>query len=173
MNDTDLFENITTFIFDVDGVLTDGTVLVLENGLQARRMSIKDGYALQLAIKKKYHLLVVSGAAVSPVIDRLHKLGITDVFMGIGDKRTFISHYIANHGISAGQVLYMGDDIPDLPAMKLVGLPVCPSDAVQEVRDAAKYISPAFGGRGCVRDVIEKVLKAQNNWQHSDDLTSR
>lgn len=170
---TDLFKNITTFIFDVDGVLTDGTVLVLENGLQARRMSIKDGYALQLAVKKKYHLAVVSGAAASPVSDRLHKLGITDIFTGIEDKKTFINRYIANHNISAGQVLYMGDDIPDLPVMTVVGLPACPSDAVQEVKDVAKYISPFAGGMGCVRDIIEKILKAQNNWQYTDDIASR
>ena len=169
----DLFENIGTFIFDVDGVLTDGTVLVLENGLQARRMSIKDGYALQLAVKKKYRLLVVSGAAASPVVERLHKLGITEVYMGIGDKKTFISHYLTNHAIDPKQVLYMGDDIPDLPVMGIVGLAACPVDAVEEVKEAAHYISPVAGGLGCVRDVIEKVLKAQSNWQHIDDLASR
>ena len=90
MNTNDFFKPVTTFIFDVDGVLTDGTVLVLENGLQARRMSIRDGYALQLAVKKDYQVLVISGAATSPVVDRLGKLGITQIHMGVTDKKTFI-----------------------------------------------------------------------------------
>ena len=167
------FKNITTFIFDIDGVLTDGTVLVLENGLQARRMSIKDGYALQLAVKKGYHLLVVSGAAASPVIDRLNKLGITDVHTGVADKKSFVELYIANNNLTTEQVLFMGDDIPDLSAMSIVGLPVCPADAATEIREMAKYISPLKGGYGCVRDVIENVLKLQGNWQHTEDIASR
>jgi 3-deoxy-D-manno-octulosonate 8-phosphate phosphatase (KDO 8-P phosphatase) len=169
----DLFKNITTFIFDVDGVLTDGTVLVLENGLQARRMSIKDGYALQLAIKKGYRLLVISGAAASPVIDRLNKLGITDIHMGLSDKKAFIKNFISNKNLSADQVLFMGDDIPDLSAMSVVGLPVCPADAVMEIKEVSKYISPLNGGCGCVRDVIEKVLKLKGDWQHTVDIASR
>jgi 3-deoxy-D-manno-octulosonate 8-phosphate phosphatase (KDO 8-P phosphatase) len=169
----DLFKNITTFIFDVDGVLTDGTVLVLENGLQARRMSIKDGYALQLAIKKGYRLLVISGAAASPVIDRLNKLGITDIHMGLSDKKAFIKNFISNKNLSADQVLFMGDDIPDLSAMSVVGLPVCPADAVTEIKEVSKYISPLNGGYGCVRDVIEKVLKLKGDWQHTVDIASR
>jgi 3-deoxy-D-manno-octulosonate 8-phosphate phosphatase (KDO 8-P phosphatase) len=173
MNIPDLFKNITTFIFDVDGVLTDGTVLVLENGVQARRMNIKDGYALQLAVKKGYRLLVISGAAASPVVDRLNKLGITDIHMGVTDKKTFIKNFITNKNLAPDQVLFMGDDIPDLPAMSIVGLPVCPADAVMEIKEAAKYVSPANGGYGCVRDVIEKVLKLKNDWQHTSDITSR
>jgi 3-deoxy-D-manno-octulosonate 8-phosphate phosphatase (KDO 8-P phosphatase) len=169
----DLFKDITTFIFDVDGVLTDGTVLVLENGLQARRMSIKDGYALQLAIKKGYRLLVISGAAASPVIDRLNKLGITDIHMGLSDKKAFIKNFISNKNLSADQVLFMGDDIPDLSAMSVVGLPVCPADAVMEIKEVSKYISPLNGGCGCVRDVIEKVLKLKGDWQHAVDIASR
>ena len=167
------FKNITTFIFDVDGVLTDGTVLVLENGLQARRMSIKDGYALQLAIKKGYRILVISGAASSPVIDRLNKLGITDVHMGVTNKQKFVKIFIANHNLTTAQVLFMGDDMPDLPAMSVVGLPVCPADAVTEIKEVSKYISPLNGGHGCVRDVIEQVLKSRGNWEHTEDIASR
>lgn len=173
MNIPDFFKNITTFIFDVDGVLTDGTVLVLENGLQARRMNIKDGYALQLAVKKGYRLLVISGAAASPVVDRLNKLGITDIHMGVADKKTFIKNFITNKNLSTDQVLFMGDDMPDLSAMSIVGLPVCPADAVMEIKEAAKYVSPVNGGYGCVRDVIEKVLKLKNDWQHTTDIASR
>lgn len=169
----DLFKHITTFIFDVDGVLTDGTVLVLENGLQARRMNIKDGYALQLAIKKHYRILIISGAAASPVVDRLNKLGITEVHMGVTDKKSFVKNFIVNHNLNIEQVLFMGDDMPDLAAMSMVGLPACPSDAVNEVREAAKYISPFGGGNGCVRDVIEKVLKLKGHWEHTEDIASR
>lgn len=169
----DLFKNITTFIFDIDGVLTDGTVLVLENGLQARRMSIKDGYALQLAVKKGYHVMVVSGAAASPVIDRLNKLGIFEVHVGISNKRKFIEDLIVTKKVAPGQVLFMGDDIPDLEAMAYIGLPVCPADAVAEVKAIAKYISVYNGGYGCVRDVIELVLKQNDHWQHTEQVASR
>lgn len=173
MNIPDLFKNITTFIFDVDGVLTDGTVLVLENGLQARRMSIRDGYALQLAIKKGYRIIIISGAAASPVIDRLSKLGIRDVHMGIEDKRLFVETYIASNQLTAAEIIFMGDDMPDLSGMSVVGLPVCPADAAIEIKEISKYISPVNGGYGCVRDVIEKVLKLRGDWQHAEGIASR
>ena len=173
MNILDRFKKITTFIFDMDGVLTDGTVLVLENGLQARRMSIKDGYSLQLAVKKKYRLLVVSGANSSPVTDRLNKLGITEVHMAVTDKKTFVEQYMAVNNLEAEEILYMGDDIPDYAVMSVVGLPVCPSDAIAEIRAISKYISPATGGNGCVRDVIEQVLKLNDDWHHQEDLASK
>ena len=173
LNSMDLFKNITTFIFDVDGVLTDGTVLVLENGLQARHMSIRDGYALQLAIKKGYRVLIVSGAAASPVIDRLNKLGIKDVHMGVVDKRFFVETFIANNNLTAAEIIFMGDDIPDLSGMSVVGLPACPADAAIEIREISKYISPVNGGYGCVRDVIEKVLKLRGDWQHVENIASR
>jgi 3-deoxy-D-manno-octulosonate 8-phosphate phosphatase (KDO 8-P phosphatase) len=168
-----LFKNISTFIFDVDGVLTDGTVLVLENGLQARRMSIRDGYALQLAVKRQYRLLVLSGAAASPVVDRLGRLGISEIHMGVTGKAAFINAYIASNSLTKAEVLYMGDDLPDLAAMKVVGLPACPADAAPEVKELAVYVSPFNGGYGCARDVIEKVLKAGGNWYHDEDLASR
>lgn len=167
------FKKITTFIFDMDGVLTDGSVLVLENGLQARRMSIRDGYALQLAIKKGYRLLVVSGANSSPVTDRLNKLGVTEVHMAVLNKKVFLEKYMMANSLAFDEILYMGDDIPDKPVMLMIGLPVCPADAVEEIRAISKYISPATGGNGCVRDVIEQVLKLRNDWHHEDDVASR
>ncbi|MGK2863871.1 MAG: KdsC family phosphatase [Chitinophagaceae bacterium] len=173
MNIDDLFKKITTFIFDIDGVLTDGTILVLENGLQARHMSIKDGYALQLAVKKGYRILVLSGAAASPVVDRLKKLGITDVHTGVTNKRAFVESYMADKNAETSEFLFMGDDIPDQSIMQFVGLPVCPADAVAEIRSVSKYISPVNGGHGCVRDVIEKTMKAQNKWHSADDIASR
>jgi 3-deoxy-D-manno-octulosonate 8-phosphate phosphatase (KDO 8-P phosphatase) len=168
-----LFKNITTFIFDIDGVLTDGTVLVLENGLQARRMNIKDGFALQLAVKTGYRVMAVSGSSPSPVIDRLNKLGIVEVHMSVLDKRSFVADYISKNKLRSEEVLYMGDDLPDLPVMDIVGLATCPADAAPEITRIAHYISPVNGGYGCVRDVIEKVLRPNNHWHHHDEIASR
>lgn len=173
MNVLELFKKITTFIFDVDGVLTDGTVLVLENGLQARRMHIKDGFALQMAAKNGYRVLVISGGNSPQVVHRLEKLGITDVNMSVLDKKAFVTDYMLKNKLTPAQVLYMGDDLPDLPAMASVGLPCCPADAVREVKEAVQYISPVNGGLGCVRDVIEKVLKLNDHWNYRVDVTSR
>jgi 3-deoxy-D-manno-octulosonate 8-phosphate phosphatase (KDO 8-P phosphatase) len=173
MNVLEFFKPITTFIFDVDGVLTDGTVLVLDNGLQARRMNIKDGFALQMAVKYGYHVLIVSGGNSPQVVDRLEKLGIHDVHMAVANKKTFIAQYISNNNKSKDQVLFMADDLPDLPAMSIVGLPCCPADAVNEIKEAAQYISPLKGGNACVRDVIEKVLKLNDHWHFREDVASR
>jgi len=172
-NTMDDFKKITTFIFDMDGVLTDGTVLVMENGLQARRMSIRDGYALQLAIKKGYRLLVVSGANSSPVTDRLNKLGIMEVHMSVLNKKDLVEKYMAANNLKIDETMYMGDDVPDHAVMSLVGLPACPADAVEEIRAISKYISPATGGNGCVRDVIEQVLKQRGDWHHEEDVASK
>jgi 3-deoxy-D-manno-octulosonate 8-phosphate phosphatase (KDO 8-P phosphatase) len=168
-----LFERITTFIFDVDGVLTDSTILLFENGLQARRMNIKDGYALQLAIKKGYRVLIVSGGESAPVVDRLNKLGITEIRMGVNDKKSLVADYIEQNGLKKDEVLFMGDDMPDLSVMMAVGLATCPADAVPEIKGVSRYISPANGGHGCVRDVIEKVLKLNEHWHHEQDIASR
>ena len=173
MNVLELFKKITTFIFDVDGVLTDGTVLVLENGLQARRMNIKDGFALQMAEKNGYKVLIISGGNSPQVAERLEKLGITNIHMAVLDKKTFLLDYISANNIKTEEVLYMGDDLPDLPGLSVVGLPCCPADAVSEVKEAVQYISPLKGGDACVRDVIEKVLKLNDHWNYRVDVTSR
>jgi 3-deoxy-D-manno-octulosonate 8-phosphate phosphatase (KDO 8-P phosphatase) len=172
MNISDSFKKITTFIFDVDGVLTDGTILLLENGLQARRMSIRDGYAMQLAVKKGYRIAIVSGGAPSPVVDRLEKLGITDVFMSVTDKKARVDEYLQKKNIQSAQVLFMGDDIPDLEVMQAVGMAACPADAAPEILAIAAYISPYAGGSGCARDVIEKVLQQNNDWLHQAEVVS-
>lgn len=169
----DQFKSISTIVLDVDGVLTDGTVLVLENGLQARRMSIKDGYALQLAVKKGYNLLVVSGAAASPVTDRLAKLGISDVHMGVVDKKQFVLEYMSQRQLRKEEVLFMGDDMPDLEVMQSVGLAACPADAAEEIKQLSHYISSLPGGQGCVRQVIELILKQRGDWSGSEGVTSR
>ncbi|WP_411274478.1 KdsC family phosphatase [Daejeonella sp.] len=157
-------KHIQAFILDVDGVLTDGTILVTETGEQHRRFNIKDGYALQLAIKRGYQVVAVSGGRSKGIEHRLKGLGISQIFLGLDSKLETYHNFISRSGLSAGQILYMGDDIPDLPVIKLAGLAVCPADAVQEIKAVCDYISPKNGGEGCVRDVIEKVLKIRGDW---------
>lgn len=163
------FRHITTFVFDVDGVLTDGTVLVLPGGLMARGMNIRDGYALQLAVKKGYRVLVISGGNSAEVKERLAKLGVVHTWMQVNDKAATLQEFMNKEGINTAEVLYMGDDIPDLTVMKHAGLPCCPQDAAQEIKEIALYISHLPGGKGCARDVIEKVMKLRGDW--SEDTT--
>ncbi len=173
MNILQLFNKITTFVFDVDGVLTDGSVLVMDNGLQARRMNIKDGFALQMALKNGYRVKIISGGNSPQVKDRLEKLGVVDVHMSVLDKKDFLEKYMQANKLKKEEVLFMGDDLPDVPALQSVGLPCCPADAVNEAREAALYISPLQGGAACVRDVIEKVLKLNDHWNPVIDIASQ
>lgn len=173
MNVLEQFQNITTFVFDVDGVLTDGTVLLLENGLQARQMNIKDGLALQMAIKNKYKVIIVSGGTSEPVINRFRYLGIDEIHIGLTDKLRFLEIHFEQNNISWHEVLYMGDDLPDLPVLEKAGLSCCPLDAAVEIKKISKYISPVKGGCGCVRDVIEKVLKLNDHWKYHPEISSR
>ena len=173
MNVLELFQDITTFVFDVDGVLTDGGVLLLENGLQARRMNIKDGLALQMALTNGYRVVVISGGSSGPVIHRLQYLGLDEVHLGLKDKLKFLAAFLEQNNLKWKEVLYMGDDLPDLPVLAQAGLPCCPADAAIEVKKSSKYISPLNGGYGCVRDVIEKVLKLNDHWNYHPDVSSR
>jgi 3-deoxy-D-manno-octulosonate 8-phosphate phosphatase (KDO 8-P phosphatase) len=173
MNVLALFKQITTFVFDMDGVLTNGTVLVLENGLQARIMNIKDGLALQMALRNGFRVIVVSGGTSMPAAERLKKLGVKDVYMSVEDKKAFIQNYITENQLAWNELLFMGDDLPDLALMNTVGVSTCPADAVQEIKQLSKYISPIKGGDGCVRDIIEKVLKVQDKWIFDASVTSR
>ncbi|WP_158826251.1 KdsC family phosphatase [Mucilaginibacter lacusdianchii] len=164
----DKFKDITTFIFDVDGVLTDGSVYVNEQGGQTRAFNIKDGYALQLAVKLGYNVCAISGSRSKIAMHRLNSLGIQHVYLGCSDKTDTFKVYINERGISPMNVMYMGDDIPDLGVMKLVGLPVCPADAAEEIKEVSEYISPLGGGQGAARDVIEKTLKIQGKWMGAE-----
>ncbi|PST81768.1 3-deoxy-D-manno-octulosonate 8-phosphate phosphatase [Pedobacter yulinensis] len=157
-------KDITTFVFDVDGVLTDGSILVSETGEALRQFNIKDGYALQLAVKKGYNVCIISGGKGKAMERRFESLGITDVYLGAGDKTLLFHEYLAARSVSQAQVLYMGDDIPDLAVMKLAGIAACPADAVPEIKAVSMYISPFTGGRTAVRDIIEKVLRVQGQW---------
>src|SRR5215217_1317631 len=164
-------KDITTFVFDVDGVLTDGSVLLTDTGEQARAFNIKDGYALQLAVKCGYNVCAISGSRSKIAIMRLNSLGITDVYVGAQVKVDKLKLYMEEKHVIGSKVLYMGDDIPDLDVMKLVGLPTCPADAAEEIKEASLYVSPIAGGRGCVRDVIEKVLKVQGKWMSKESFS--
>ncbi|WP_378187613.1 KdsC family phosphatase [Aquimarina sp. W85] len=161
--------HITTFIFDVDGVLTDGNVTVHTDGQLLRTMNIKDGYALKTAIQNGFNVCIISGGTNEGVRQRLRGLGITDIYLGAHHKIDQLDEYIDVYNIKAENVLYMGDDIPDLPVMKLVGLPTCPQDAVPEIKAVSKYISNKKGGKGCARDVIEQVLRVQGKWMNQFD----
>jgi 3-deoxy-D-manno-octulosonate 8-phosphate phosphatase (KDO 8-P phosphatase) len=173
MNVLEHFQDITTFVFDVDGVLTDGSVLLLDNGLQARKMNVKDGLALQMALKNGYTVIIISGGSSEPVIHRLQYLGLTEINLGLKDKEKFMEAYVEQNNLNWKQVLYMGDDLPDIPVLQKAGLACCPADAAIEVRKISKYISPVNGGNGCVRDVIEKVLKLNDHWKYHSDVSSR
>ncbi len=159
-----LMNDITTFIFDVDGVLTDSAVHITSTGEMLRVMNIRDGYAMKAAVESGYNVCIISGGSNEGVRVRLRNLGITDIHLGASDKVVTFKEYIDIYNIKASQVLYMGDDIPDYHVMQLVGLPTCPQDAVAEIKNLSKYVSHKNGGKGAVRDVIEQVMKTQGKW---------
>ena len=157
-------KDITTFVFDVDGVFTDGTVLVTTEGELLRKMSVKDGYALKTAITKGYNVCIITGGTNAGVKERLKGLGVTTFYMGAHHKEDPLDEYMDVYDIAPENILYMGDDLPDIPPMRRVALPTCPQNAAQEVKAVSKYISHKNGGEGCVRDVIEQVLKVRGDW---------
>lgn len=164
-----LLKNITTLVFDVDGVLTDGTVLLFEQGDFIRTMNVRDGFALQLAVKKGYRVAIISGGTSQAVAKRFEYLGVQDIFLSVSNKLPILKEYMQKYKISKEEVLYMGDDIPDIEMMNYVGLPTCPVDAANEIKDLSLYISSYKGGAGCARDVIEQVMKAQSKWIDNGD----
>jgi 3-deoxy-D-manno-octulosonate 8-phosphate phosphatase (KDO 8-P phosphatase) len=164
MNNLEIFSAIHTFIFDVDGVLTNSQVLVMQDGQLLRQMNIRDGYALKRAVDTGYRVIIISGGKSEGVRIRLQNLGITDVYLGISDKLETYEQILDMYGRDEAGILYMGDDLPDVDVMRRVGVPTCPANAAQEIKRVAQYISPLNGGEGCARDVIEKVLKLQGKW---------
>jgi 3-deoxy-D-manno-octulosonate 8-phosphate phosphatase (KDO 8-P phosphatase) len=168
-----IFRQITCFVFDVDGVLTDGSLLIMDDGQMLRRMSIRDGYAIQLAIKKGYQVVIISGGDSEAVKLRMNKLGVKNVFLKVEDKKQQLDDFLKLHNISLAQVLFMGDDIPDYAVMKKAGLPCCPADAAPEIKQISKYITVRKGGEGCAREVIEKVLKLNDHWEIDTMVSSK
>ena len=164
-NYKEILSNIDTFVFDVDGVFTDSTLIITTAGEMLRKMSVKDGYALKTALQKGYNVCIISGGTNEGVRNRLKALGVTDIYLGAHHKMDALEEYMDIYGITADRMLYMGDDIPDIPPMQTVALPTCPQNAVPEVKAVAQYVSHKNGGEGCVRDVIEQVLKVRGDWQ--------
>lgn len=160
----EIMNDITTFIFDVDGVLTNSSVHITPTGEMLRIMNIRDGFAMKAAVESGYHVCIISGGSNEGVRIRLKNLGIKDIHLACPDKVQNFKEYIEMYNIKPEQVLYMGDDIPDYHVMKLVGLPTCPQDASPEIKTISNYISHKNGGRGAVRDVIEQVMKVQGKW---------
>lgn len=163
-NYKEYLNQITTFVFDVDGVLTDGSIQISTQGELLRTMNMKDGYALKAAKQAGFTVCIISGGKNEGVRLRLRGLGLTDIYMGIDDKVEQMDEFFDIYSIRPDEVLYMGDDIPDYYAMQKIGLPCCPQDAVAEIKNISKYVSHKKGGKGCVRDVIEQVMKVQGKW---------
>jgi 3-deoxy-D-manno-octulosonate 8-phosphate phosphatase (KDO 8-P phosphatase) len=160
----DQLKNISTFVFDVDGVLTNGNILIAENGEQLRQYNIKDGYAIQLALQKGYHVCIITGAKSKSVALRLSGLGIKNIYLGASYKLPLFEGFLAENNLKTSEIVYVGDDLPDQEIMERVAIAVAPNDAVQEIKEVASYISNYNGGQGVVRDIIEKVLKVQGKW---------
>jgi len=159
---------VEAFIFDIDGVLSLQTISLNTFGVPNRTVNLRDGYALQLAVKKGYKIGVISGSNSKEYQRRLKLLGVTDIYLNSRTKIDHFNTFLKKHNLNRANVLFMGDDIPDIEVMKEVGVAVCPADADSEIKQIASYISDKRGGEGCVRDVIEQVLRLHNNWMGSE-----
>jgi 3-deoxy-D-manno-octulosonate 8-phosphate phosphatase (KDO 8-P phosphatase) len=160
--------NVKAFIFDIDGVLSTQTIALNAFGVPNRTVNLRDGYAIQLAVRKGYNICVISGSSSKEYRKRLKLLGVKDIYLNSRSKLEHFNSFLKRYNLSKSDVLFMGDDIPDYEVMKEAGLPVCPSDADSEIRQVASYVSDKKGGEGCVRDVIEQVLRLHNKWLDSD-----
>ncbi len=156
--------SISCFVFDIDGVLTNGSLVITEEGNMLRTMHIRDGFALKAAAENGYHIFIISGSSSDGVRIRLNRLGISEVHMKVEDKSKQLDELLSKYKITHSQVLYMGDDVPDLQVLKTVGIATCPADAMPEIKKECIYISEKPGGHGCVRDVIEQVMRLQGKW---------
>jgi 3-deoxy-D-manno-octulosonate 8-phosphate phosphatase (KDO 8-P phosphatase) len=163
-NYKEYLNDITTFVFDVDGGFTDGSVMITESGDMLRSMNVKDGYALKTALLCGYRVCIITGGSSEGVRKRFEGLGVNDIHLGAHQKLEVFEGFLKKYNLTTDEILYMGDDLPDIPPMGQVALPCCPQNAVPEVKEASRYISHKDGGKGCVRDVIEQVLKVRGDW---------
>ncbi|MBN2349922.1 MAG: HAD-IIIA family hydrolase [Bacteroidales bacterium] len=161
-------KDIKAFAFDVDGVFTNGNVILYPGGEFIRTMNIKDGYAVQYCIKKGYMVAIITGGNSEMIRTRFTNLGVTDIYLKSSAKFESFEDFQYKYGLELKNILYMGDDLPDYEIMKKVGFPACPADAVEEIKQISKYISDKNGGEGCVRDVIEQVMRLQGKWMNDD-----
>lgn len=159
---------VKAFIFDIDGVLSLQTIPLNSFGVPNRTVNLRDGYALQLAVRKGYYVGIISGNNSKEYLKRLKLLGIKDIYLNSRSKTEHYEKFRKKYNLDDSEILFMGDDIPDYNVMKLAGVPACPSDADSEIKQIAHYISDKTGGNGCVRDVIEQVLRLHNNWMDTD-----
>lgn len=159
---------VKAFVFDVDGVFASSKVILHPSGDLMRTMNIKDGYAVFYTVKRDYIICIISGGTSESVRARFQKLGVTDIYLGSRNKAEDFRDFLFKYDLKAENVLYMGDDLPDYEVMQMVGVPTCPSDAVEEIRAISSYISDKAGGEGCVRDVIEQVLRLQGKWMDGE-----
>jgi 3-deoxy-D-manno-octulosonate 8-phosphate phosphatase (KDO 8-P phosphatase) len=166
-----LLNDITTFVFDYDGVFTDGKVLLTNDDEPIRAINTKDTYALQIARKMGLNVVIITGGKSKSLELVLNRLGVTDIYMRAHNKTETLKEHLEKEGIKLENVLYMGDDIPDYQSMQGVKLPCCPLDAAEEIRTISKYISHKKGGEGCVRDVIEQVMKVKGKWMREEGFT--
>ena len=157
--------NIKNFVFDVDGVFTDGSIIVDSDGNEMRVFNTKDGIAVKFATEIGYNICVISGGNNEGVRKRLSRLGVKHIFLGINDKKEVFDNFLSKNNLNIEETLFMGDDLPDINILKEVGLPTCPADACPGVKEVVDYISPKKGGDGCVRDVIEQVLRLSGDWK--------
>lgn len=164
MNHLESFREVHSFFFDLDGVLTNSQLLVLESGRLVHQVNQRDLLALGRAVEKEYRVAVLSGSRSENLRPQLEALGITDLYLGTDDKLEAYEEMVDIYQLDEGGILYMGDDWPDYRCMRRAGMPVCPADAIPEIVKICKYVSPLTGGQGCVRDVIEKVLRLHSNW---------
>lgn len=163
MTDYDL-SKIRAFAFDVDGVLSPSTIPLGSDGMPRRMVNIKDGYALQLAVKRGYHIAIITGGKDEDVRRRFESLGVQSIFMGVSKKLPVFREWMKENDLNPEEIVYMGDDIPDLPCMREAGLPCTPFDGCTEAKATAIYVSKFIGGYGCGRDIIEQVMKARGDW---------
>ena len=160
-----LLPKITTFIFDVDGVLTDGKILMTDDGAFLRSVDTKDGYAMKCALIQGYRIAIISGGTNEAVRERYNALGIEDIYLGAHHKMKSYEDFISKHNLEPFEILYVGDDVPDLPVMEKVGVGCCPNDAVSDLKSRADYVSHKKGGDGCAREIIEQVMRVQGKWR--------
>lgn len=168
MNYKAKLHDIKAFVFDYDGVISDGNIWSADDKIIVRSGNVKDGYAIQYALRKGYTVAVLSGGSGTSIQARMKMLGVEDVYLGSHRKMEIFENFLKEKSLKAEQVLYVGDDIPDYDVMKVVGVAACPADAAEEIKAVADYISHKAGGHGCVRDVIEQVLRLQGQWFHED-----
>ena len=159
-----LLPKIKTFIFDVDGVLTDGKILINSDGELLRSFDTKDGYAMKCALVKGFKIAIITGGRNEAIRERFKDLGVIDIYLGAHHKLDAYQDLMDNYDLNPEEILYIGDDIPDIPVMEKVGLGCCPADAASDVKAMADYVSHKKGGEGCVRELIEQVLRGQGKW---------